>query len=128
KEFHYAGEMSEGAMAVLLEYAWPGNVRELRNAVEAATVKARGGDIEPEHLPAAVRGTDAADADEISRLVAHLADAAPDGAKYEQVHDTFEKALITHVLSLTAGNQVQAARRLGIHRTTLRKLLEKYES
>jgi len=128
KEFHYAGEMSEGAMAVLLAYAWPGNVRELRNAVEAATVKARGGDIEPDHLPASVRGTGAADADAISLLVARLADAAADGEKYTQVHEAFEKALIAHILALTGGNQVHAARRLGIHRTTLRKLLEKYES
>jgi len=128
KEFHYAGEMSEGAMEVLLAYGWPGNVRELRNAVEAATVKARGSDIEPEHLPASVSGTVAAGADDISRVVARLADAAADGEKHTHVHEAIEKALITHVLALTAGNQVQAARRLGIHRTTLRKLLEKYES
>ena len=128
KEFRYPGEMSVGAMAILLEHSWPGNVRELRNAVEAATVTARGGDIEPEHLSASVRGTGAAGADEISRVVSQLADAAADGEKYGCVHDAIERALITHVLSLTGGNQVHAARRLGIHRSTLRKLLEKHES
>ena len=51
---------------------------------------------------------------------------ADDGQRYEQVHDAFEKAVVAHVLGLTAGNQVQAANQLGIHRTTLRKLIDKY--
>ena len=55
-----------------------------------------------------------------------IADASPDGDKYEAVHDAFEKALVAHVLGLTGGNQVQAARQLGIHRTTLRKLIDRY--
>ncbi|MHC4549653.1 MAG: sigma-54-dependent transcriptional regulator [Planctomycetota bacterium] len=127
RDFAYAGEMSEGAMTVLLAHAWPGNVRELRNAVEAATVKARGGDICPEHLPASVCATGSAAADEVSRVVVKLADAAGDGQKYAAVHDAFEKAVVAHVLALTGHNQVQAARRLGIHRTTLRKLLDKHD-
>ncbi|MHC4932006.1 MAG: AAA-type ATPase lid domain-containing protein, partial [Planctomycetota bacterium] len=126
-EFRYAGEMSEEAMAVLTRHSWPGNVRELRNAVEAATVKARGAVIEPVHLPDSARAATSATADEVGRLASRIADASPDGDKYEAVHDAFEKALVAHVLGLTGGNQVQAARQLGIHRTTLRKLIEKYE-
>jgi len=30
---------------------WPGNIRELANAIERATILARGGPIGPEHLP-----------------------------------------------------------------------------
>ncbi|MHC4957946.1 MAG: sigma-54-dependent transcriptional regulator [Planctomycetota bacterium] len=125
-EFSYTGEMGEDAMACLQRHSWPGNVRELRNAVEAATVKARGTVIAPEHLPESTRVPTTAGADEVGRLVARLADAADDGQRYEQVHDAFEKAVVAHVLGLTAGNQVQAANQLGIHRTTLRKLIDKY--
>jgi DNA-binding NtrC family response regulator len=125
-EFRYAGGMSEEAMAVLQRHSWPGNVRELRNAVEAATVTARGGVIGPEHLPDSTRATASATADEVGRLAARLSDAAPEGGKYAAVHDAFEKAVVAHLLGLVGGNQVQAARQLGIHRTTLRKLMERY--
>jgi len=125
-EFRYPGGMSESAMEALAEHGWPGNVRELRNAVEAATVTARGGTIQPEHLPAAVRGGGGAGAADVGRVAARLADAAADGEKYAAVHDAFERAVVAHVLGLVQGNQVQAARRLGIHRTTLRKLIDKY--
>jgi len=125
-ELAYAGEMSSEAMAMLNRYGWPGNVRELRNAVEAATVTARGGVILPDHLPEAVRRPAASGSEDVGRIVARMADAAPDGEKYAAVHDAFEAEVIAHVLRLEGGNQVQAARRLGIHRTTLRKLIEKY--
>jgi len=122
----YPGAVSEEAMAVLGRHAWPGNVRELRNAVEAATVMARGGVILPEHVPGSVRAGPAPAEDEVTKVVVRLADAAPDGGKYEAVHDAFERAVVLHVLGLVGHNQVQAARLLGIHRTTLRKLIEKY--
>ena len=122
----YPGAVSEEAMAALARHAWPGNVRELRNAVEAATVTARGAVILPDHLPESVRDGPPPAPDELARVVVRLADAAPEGTKYEAVHDAFERAAIAHVLGLVGSNQVQAARLLGIHRTTLRKLMEKY--
>jgi len=125
-EFRYPGGVTEGAMAALRRHSWPGNVRELRNAIEAATVGARGAPIQPEHLPEWVSGPGAAGADETEKAVARVADAATEGRKYEAVRDRFERALVKHVLALCAGNQVKTARELGIHRTTLRKLIEKY--
>jgi len=126
REFAYPGEMSEEAMDVLGSHSWPGNVRELRNAVEAGTVKARGGVILPEHLPASVREVVAPGPERLSRLVAALADSAPAGEAFDRVRDAFESALVRHALGLCGGNQVQAAKRLGIHRTTLRKLIDKH--
>jgi DNA-binding NtrC family response regulator len=126
REFDYPGEVSEEAVAVLARHAWPGNVRELRNAVEAATVRARGGVILPEHLPPSVGSGAAGGADELARLVAGMADAAPEGGKHAAVQEAAERALVAHVLERTGGNQVQAARQLGIHRTTLRRLIERY--
>jgi len=126
EELRYRGGMGEGALERLAAYGWPGNVRELRNAVEAATVRARGGVVLPEHLPAFVAGAAGTGADDVARVVARVADAAPEGGKYDAVRDAFEGALVAHAIGLTGGNQVQAARLLGVHRTTLRKLLEKF--
>jgi DNA-binding NtrC family response regulator len=126
KEFSYPGEVSAEAMGLLGAYAWPGNVRELRNAVEAATVKARGRVILPDHLPETVRAPVGARPEALDGLVARLVDDVPDGEKYQAAHDAAERAAVAHVLGLERGNQVRAARRLGIHRTTLRKLIDKY--
>ncbi|MGH7162266.1 MAG: sigma-54-dependent transcriptional regulator, partial [Planctomycetota bacterium] len=126
REFRYAGAVSEAAMKALQAHAWPGNVRELRNAIEAATVGARGGVLLPEHLPETVVRGERMERDGLGSLVTRLADAAPEGRKYEAVHDAFERELLRRVLDLEGGNQVRAARQLGIHRTTLRKLIEKY--
>jgi DNA-binding NtrC family response regulator len=44
-------ELTEEAIEALVAHDWPGNVRELANAVERATILARGGPIRAEHLP-----------------------------------------------------------------------------
>jgi two-component system nitrogen regulation response regulator GlnG len=126
EDLAYPGAVSEEAMAVLGRHSWPGNVRELRNAVEATTVTARGSVILLDHLPQSVRAGPPPAPDELLRVVVRLADAAPEGTKYEAVHDAFERGVVAHVLGLVGGNQVHASRLLGIHRTTLRKLIEKY--
>jgi len=125
-ELDYAGEVTASAMKVLEHYDWPGNVRELRNAIEAATVTARGGAILSEHLPIAVRKVAEAAPDDVARVVARIAEKADEGAKFEAVQSAFEQALLQRTLSQTGGNQLQAAKLLGIHRTTLRKLMDRY--
>jgi transcriptional regulator with GAF, ATPase, and Fis domain len=42
---------SPATMQKLLAHSWPGNIRELENAVERASVVARGPSIEPDDLP-----------------------------------------------------------------------------
>ncbi|WP_152051076.1 sigma-54-dependent transcriptional regulator [Tautonia marina] len=44
-------ELADDAIEALLAHDWPGNVRELANAIERATILARGGTIHAEHLP-----------------------------------------------------------------------------
>jgi len=126
REFKYPAGIGKEAVAELEAYDWPDNVRELRNAVEAATVRARGGVIEPDHLPASVRGVAEPDDDEVSRAVTRQLERAREGHLHDEVLGRFERALLVQVLQATEGNQVQAAKRLGIHRTTLRKLINRY--
>src|SRR3546814_20135003 len=52
-----------------------------------------------------------------------LAGAANDGVLHEQLEAIVEAALFRRVLREVRGNQLEAARRLGINRNTLRKRL-----
>jgi DNA-binding NtrC family response regulator len=127
-----AGGISKEAIDRLMAHPWPGNVRELRNAVEHARVLARGAPILPSHLPPAVGGAASASPGEddaliravVRRLVAESGEE--EGDLHGRLSARFEKPLLEEVLARTGGNQVRAARILGIHRTTLRERMERY--
>jgi len=99
---------------LLKSYSWPGNVRELRNVIERAVILARGGWIEPSHLPAYIAS---ADDDLTSRIVlpsrATLADA--------------EREILMQTLKDSGNNKAEAARRLGIDVKTIRNKLKSYD-
>jgi two-component system nitrogen regulation response regulator GlnG len=126
-----APEISNEALEVLHRHDWPGNVRELRNAVDHAVVVARGGVIGPEHLPAAVRGGDPGGADPdalVASVVRAFLEVHPEGEGeiHAAFEATWERPLLEEVMRRTEGNQVRAARWLGIHRSTLRSRLARY--
>jgi DNA-binding protein Fis len=56
----------------------------------------------------------------IQTLAGHLAATRP-GSVYREVLALVEGPLLAHVLALTEGNQVRAARLLGVNRNTLHK-------
>lgn len=105
--------VSEEALGILREYDWPGNVRELENALERAAVVARGGAIQPKHLPDRVREAPA------PTLVS---DALPANPTMELI----ERAYITWVLQAEGGNKTRAAEVLGIDPSTLYRKLNRY--
>jgi two-component system response regulator HydG len=103
-------QFSPEAMRLLLDYSWPGNVRELENTVEHATVLAKGSRVEPSDLPAAL----------------YSAISATDVGKSPTLVD-HEKKLLQEVLEECGWNKKQAAKRLGISRSTLYEKLKKYQ-
>ena len=113
---HFAGSpsaLTPEALDVLVRSPWPGNVRQLRNTVSVARAAAGGGPIGPNDLPLVP--------DEASRhRVADPAVATPGVALRE-----LERQAISKALEDAAGNRSQAARALGIHRSTLRRKLRK---
>jgi nitrogen regulation protein NR(I) len=119
------------ALAMLQKHTWPGNVRELENVIERAAVITRGEALMPEDLPAEVRepkpvvvppeDLDAA----VDAAVRPLFALARKDAKLKLL-PAMERELIIRALAETAGNQVQAAKLLGITRATLRKRIEKF--
>jgi len=58
--------------------------------------------------------------DTVPLLVERLSKARP-GHIYRQALELLERPLLGHVLAMTGGNQLRAARLLGLNRNTLRK-------
>jgi two-component system nitrogen regulation response regulator GlnG len=116
------------ALKLLVEYPWPGNVREMQSAVRRALLQTTGPVLLAESLPEEIRtgirqeavatispGTHGALEHLIeSRLHSGTTDL------YAEAVTALDKCLLTRVLRLTAGNQSQAARILGITRGSLR--------
>jgi len=113
---------------------WYGNVRELRNAVEHATIVAQGGLIASEHLPPPMLPATVADPvhqQAIASLIRQWAEAQLHNSEdacglYDQLLKIVEPPLFTTAMDHYNNQCNAAARRLGIHRTTLRKKLDEY--
>ncbi|WP_020475366.1 sigma-54-dependent transcriptional regulator [Zavarzinella formosa] len=124
--------ISETTAAYLRSRTWPGNVRELRNAIEHGAIISRGTPLMPEHFPPPVS---VMGAETLSQRIGGLVrDWVRDQAQhteeptelYDKMLQLTEPALLDEALQQTGNNRVAAARRLGLARATLRKLLTKY--
>lgn len=97
---------------VLKDYAWPGNVRELRNLIIRLTTTAFDEVLHPGHLPVL-----------LFKREGDSGHAAPDDLKLTL--DAIVRAHIERILELSEYNQTQAAKTLGIARTTLQAKMKK---
>ena len=117
----------------LVKRKWWGNVRELRNAVEHASVLARGRPLEladfPPEQPSRRHAGNDSDQALVSWITEQLA-SADETTKdlYERFLARTEPVLFNAVLQHTGGNRAAAAELLGIHRGTLRERMKKYSS
>jgi two-component system nitrogen regulation response regulator GlnG len=118
-------------MGLLRSYLWPGNVRELESVIKTCLVNSTSNVLTPECLPCSV--FELANTNHsalhphgvipIASLVEELI-ARGDNHIYRQVQFACDRFVINEVLRAVDGNQVEAARRLGISRTTLRAKLD----
>jgi two-component system nitrogen regulation response regulator GlnG len=124
-------EVAPEAMEVLRRHTWPGNVRELQSVLEQALLHATGPVLLAEFLPPlqppngtateAPTAPPVADAGLEAFIEARLNAGSED--LYGEALQRLERALLTRVLRHTGGNQVRAARILGITRGSLRTKL-----
>jgi two-component system nitrogen regulation response regulator GlnG len=124
-------KISSEALKILERSPWPGNVRELENVIERSAVVARGDSILPKDLPAEVREARSAavPAEDLAAAIDAAVRPLYALAKKDprlRIMALVERELITRALTETNGNQVQAAKLLGITRATLRKRIEKF--
>ncbi len=108
----HPGRFTPKAMAALQKYPWPGNVRELQNAVKHGAVLSLGKDVDLADLPEELTGP------------VLLPPPESDGALLTL--DEAERRHILRVLEACGGQQQDAARVLGIGRTTLWRKLKGY--
>ncbi len=120
--------LDEAASARLADYPFPGNVRELRNIAIRLSAKFPGKsvglrDIETElDLPTDAAASDPAVDDLTGTALRHLQQQA--GFSLDDTLRRWEGGYIDAALKLTHGNVSQAARMLGINRTTLYNRME----
>jgi DNA-binding NtrC family response regulator len=119
--------VSDEARRALRAYPWPGNVRELQSVLKQALLHAGGGAVTEDALPPALTAPPAPAAaptpaiDWAAFVAARL--AAGSESLYEEALAAMERDVLTRVLRHTGGNQLQAARILGVTRGTLRTKL-----
>ena len=126
-------QFSPAAMQLLERHDWPGNVRELGNVVQRLAVLSRDTVVGPRDVELVLRENGeqmafAVPEETIARAVddwvrEEMAAPEQDGAIHERLEAIVEAALFRRVLRDVRGNQLEAARRLGINRNTLRKRL-----
>ncbi len=122
-------DFSKDAEKALLEYDWPGNVRELENLVKRAAILSRESVIEKRDLFShdfkAVSVKEFLE-DKLNGFLREMKKLEKANL-YETVVTEVEKALFSIVLNETGGNQVAAAKILGINRNTLSKKIKEYK-
>jgi DNA-binding NtrC family response regulator len=107
--------IQEEALTALKNYSWPGNIRELEHTIERAVLLGRGSTVGIDDLPPQL----AACGESAVVLGAAL-------ARQLTLRD-LERDYIGKVLQTTQGNKTEAARILGVDRTTLYRKLEDYK-
>jgi DNA-binding NtrC family response regulator len=115
-------ELDRAALERWQHYDFPGNVRELRNIVIRLTTKYAGQrlspvELEPELDLEAPQPSGAAGADIAEQALRQLERAG--AFDLDQTLKAWERAYIEAALKLTRGNVSQAAKLLGMNRTTL---------
>ncbi|HJU28373.1 MAG TPA: helix-turn-helix domain-containing protein, partial [Candidatus Binataceae bacterium] len=119
------------ARSKLYAHSWPGNVRELENTVVRAALLAPGSAIRAEDIElgaGATRWRMAASTEPLNDLIERrvsemVAESGEPRDLYQRLIAEMERPLIEIALKRAHGNQVQAARMLGLNRNTLRKKL-----
>lgn len=110
-----AKRFSDGAMQLIGDHDWPGNVRELRNTVERAFALSRGDIIEPEEVRfSRLRGDEGGSG------------VSPDVYRPLTLQD-MERRHIESTMIFAKWIKREAARILGIERSTLDRKLKSYD-
>ncbi len=130
-------QLAPPAQSLWLDYGFPGNVRELRNIVIRLTARYPGQTISVEQLRAELdhfdpaeslagtAGLSAGDLDEAKQAARqHLDKTAR--LNLDATLELWQRGYIEAAIELSGGNMSEAARRLGINRTTLYNRMESW--
>jgi DNA-binding NtrC family response regulator len=106
-------ELDPALIEVLQEYEWPGNVRELENLIERLVVLSSNATLGLEFVP--------------EKMLRVLPGAkAGDESTLEGAVEALKKRMIVNALQ-SEGNKVAAAKKLGISRSYLHRLINEFD-
>ncbi|PYO17041.1 MAG: sigma-54-dependent Fis family transcriptional regulator, partial [Candidatus Rokuibacteriota bacterium] len=106
--------MTREAVELLAGYEWPGNVRELKNVIERAVAYVKGPVITPEELP------------EVVVRSARRQDRYTFRDWKQMTLERLEKEFLEKTLAEHSGNVSHTAKALDIHRSTLQRLMRRW--
>jgi len=139
-----AADFSQGALQALMHYGWPGNIRELENLVERLGITHGGQLVRVKDLPSRYVGQSCEDEEDakallldkplLSAISTHMSvprsDAttvlSQEGMDLKQYLQDLEVNYINEALRQVDGVVSQAARLLGLQRTTLVEKMKKF--
>ena len=111
---HATPELDPELVEVLVDYDWPGNVRELENLIERLVVLSSsstlGLEFVPEKMLRALPGTTPGDENTLEGAV-----------------EAVKRKMIVNALQAEGNNKVAAAKRLGISRSYLHRLINEFD-
>lgn len=110
--------ISSQLVHLLRQYDWPGNVRELQNVLERMMIRSNGGELGVEHLPEELTPL---------RRSVSLAPSLSIAETSLPIKEEIKKQALIQSIKAHNGNYQQAARHLGISRSTLYRQLKKYD-
>ncbi|MBI2892776.1 MAG: sigma-54-dependent Fis family transcriptional regulator [Deltaproteobacteria bacterium] len=108
--------ISPRALRLLVSHDWPGNVRELQNVIERAAVMCRGEEIGPADI--------VLEDDDLEWEPEDEDDLAYEEAK-RKVLERFQRRFVERAMAETGGNLAAAARRAGITRAALHRIVKR---
>ena len=110
--------ISDDALNLMLNYEWPGNVRELENCLERACALTTGPTVYVTDLPTALKNFHAQ---------APVVPVSLESTGISPLAE-LEKRAILHAITTLHGDKLEAAKQLGIGKTTLYRKLKEYGS
>ena len=105
--------IEQSALDVLLGYSWPGNLRELQHVIDHAVANAQGEQVRRADLP--------------SLLAAGRVPEEAPAVSLDGTYAELEKRILVQALERADGNKSEAARLLGLKRTTFLDKCRRHE-
>ncbi len=105
--------LSPQAMELMLRYSWPGNIRELENAIERAVTMTSNSLILPEDIPPSLQEEMVTESSAVDKPM---------------TIEEMQRNYIRQVLNNMKGNKKNAAKKLGIDRKNIYRMLQKRNS
>jgi len=112
------------AMSVLKDHFWPGNIRELENLIRRICILYPQETITEAASNTGFQNIRAATEYFVMRYFEEYSEDFPPEGVYQRFLQEFEYPLISNTLAACNGNQIKAAKILGLNRNTLRKKIQ----